>query len=284
MAEQTRQHKPERQIIPASKPKTLPSTVHHATASGGQTLDAKTQQTLGPRFGHDFSQVRIHADSHAAESAQALGANAYAVGSDIVFGEGKYAPGTSDTERLLAHELTHVVQQARYGAGDPSRPSQRGDASEREADSVAAQVMMGRSVQVQAMPDAAVARDPSDKPFWNPSDKPSWNPSDKPRWDPNEDLFTRDNTGSWMDKLFGLDRTKSFQESWLDGLLGPESPAHIKEGDSDLTKLGRAGYSVGAGMVAGVGVPAADLLDTLAYGPFGVMESQIKQEPTEAHE
>jgi len=63
------------------------------------------------RIGHDFSQVRVHADARAAESAGAVNALAYTVGQDIVFGPGRYAPQTSEGRRLLAHELTHVVQQ-----------------------------------------------------------------------------------------------------------------------------------------------------------------------------
>ena len=66
------------------------------------------------RFGHDFSQVRVHKDGVAAESAQAVNANAYTVGQNVVFGPGQYRQGTSDGMRLLAHELTHVVQQERW--------------------------------------------------------------------------------------------------------------------------------------------------------------------------
>ena len=65
-----------------------------------------------PRFGYDFSKVRIHADNRAVETAQALNARAFIVGRDIVFGAGEYAPKTPQGKRLIAHELTHVVQQA----------------------------------------------------------------------------------------------------------------------------------------------------------------------------
>jgi hypothetical protein len=71
---------------------------------------------------HDFGQVRIHTGSTAAESARAIGARAYTVGHDIVFGAGEYAPHTGTGRRLLAHELTHVVQQ-----GGDVRASQGGD-------------------------------------------------------------------------------------------------------------------------------------------------------------
>ena len=83
---------------------------------GGQPLDRDTREFMEPRFGHDFSQVRIHTNARAAESAQSVQARAYAVGGDVVFGPGQYAPGSSDGKRLLAHELTHTVQQ---GAAAP---------------------------------------------------------------------------------------------------------------------------------------------------------------------
>jgi outer membrane protein OmpA-like peptidoglycan-associated protein len=78
------------------------------------------------RFGADFSGVRVHDDARAAESARAVDAHAYTVGSDIVFAPGRYAPGTSGGDRLLAHELAHVVQDAprtlaRKEAADPGR-------------------------------------------------------------------------------------------------------------------------------------------------------------------
>jgi hypothetical protein len=80
-------------------------------------LESATRRLLEPRFGHDFAHVRIHADRRAAESAEAVGAVAYTVGSDIVFGAGRYAPAQREGTQLLAHELTHVVQQDRAAPG-----------------------------------------------------------------------------------------------------------------------------------------------------------------------
>lgn len=88
--------------------------VQSTLAASGAPLDSRTRGFMESRFGHDFSRVRIHADSGAAASARALRAHAYTVGSDIVFGAGRYAPNTAGGQRLLAHELAHVVQQ---GAG-----------------------------------------------------------------------------------------------------------------------------------------------------------------------
>ena len=81
------------------------------SSGGGQPLDESTRSFMEPRFGHDFSRVRVHADERAAESARAVNALAYTVGQDVVFGGGQYEPGTNEGKKLLAHELTHVVQQ-----------------------------------------------------------------------------------------------------------------------------------------------------------------------------
>lgn len=82
-----------------------------AFRSGGQPLPESVRTFFEPRLGQDFSQVRIHTDDQAAETAHALNARAYTVGCHIVFGPGQYAPGTGVGNRLMAHELTHVVQQ-----------------------------------------------------------------------------------------------------------------------------------------------------------------------------
>ena len=90
----------------------VPLPVQQALNSRGQPLDAATRAFMEPRFGHDFARVRVYADDRAAESARALNASAYTVAPNIVFGAGQYAPQTDTGRRLLAHELTHVVQQA----------------------------------------------------------------------------------------------------------------------------------------------------------------------------
>ncbi len=89
----------------------VPLVVHEVLSSPGQPLDAGTKAFIEPRFGHDFSQVRVHTDAKSAESAKSVNALAYTVGRDVVFGMGQYEPGKSEGRRLLAHELTHVVQQ-----------------------------------------------------------------------------------------------------------------------------------------------------------------------------
>ncbi len=84
----------------------------------GQALPPSTRQFFEPRFGQDFSHVRIHADSTAADSAHAISARAYTHEDQIVFGAGHYSPETESGKKLLAHELTHVVQQGRSRKSD----------------------------------------------------------------------------------------------------------------------------------------------------------------------
>jgi hypothetical protein len=86
--------------------------VYKAIGSAGRPLDASARTYFEPRFGHDFSRVRVHSDSVADEAAVAIDARAYAVGSHLVFAAGQYAPHTQEGKQLLAHELTHVVQQS----------------------------------------------------------------------------------------------------------------------------------------------------------------------------
>lgn len=82
-----------------------------SSLSGGRGLDENERSFFEPKIGYDFSQVKVHTDAAANESARAVNALAYTTGNDIVFASGKYQPGTNEGKRLLAHELTHVVQQ-----------------------------------------------------------------------------------------------------------------------------------------------------------------------------
>jgi hypothetical protein len=88
-----------------------PTIVRDVLASSGQLLDGSARQFMESRMGHDFSKVQIHTDGKAAESAAAVHALAYTSGNHVVFNRGQYAPDTEGGKRLLAHELTHVVQQ-----------------------------------------------------------------------------------------------------------------------------------------------------------------------------
>ena len=80
---------------------------------GGQPLSENDRAFFEPHFGRDFSKVRVHADTLGAEAARTVNARAFTVGRDVIFGAGHYAPGTSEGRRLMAHELTHVLQQSK---------------------------------------------------------------------------------------------------------------------------------------------------------------------------
>lgn len=140
----------QRQAGGSSGPSIAPHIVHDVLRSPGQPLDAGTRAYFDSRFGHDFSQVRVHTDQRAAESARAVSAQAYTVGSDVVFGEHRYAPETSSGRRLLAHELTHVIQQGGARGSGPLMVNRSGDDCEGEADRVASRLTSGATEPVGA--------------------------------------------------------------------------------------------------------------------------------------
>jgi uncharacterized protein DUF4157/LysM domain-containing protein len=96
---------------PSSAAPEAPRIVHDVLRTSGNALDARVREHVEPHFGYAFDAVRVHTDAPSAESARAVGALAYTVGRHIVFDSGQYAPETHTGRRLLAHELTHVVQQ-----------------------------------------------------------------------------------------------------------------------------------------------------------------------------
>jgi hypothetical protein len=106
----------------------IPAGVGETLRSSGRPLDRRARTFLEPRFGHDFSGVRVHTDSTAAASASAINALAYTAGEHIVFATGHYDPSSRDGQRLLAHELTHVIQQRGHVTA-PRLPSMTSSAS-----------------------------------------------------------------------------------------------------------------------------------------------------------
>jgi hypothetical protein len=126
----------QRKATNQAEPSAVPPIMHEVLRSPGQPLDADPRVFMERRFGHDFSRVRVHTDSRAVESAQAVNALAYTVGEDIVFGEDRYSPLTRHGRQLLAHELTHVVQQQAVSPELVASPD-AGNSAEREAEAVA---------------------------------------------------------------------------------------------------------------------------------------------------
>jgi hypothetical protein len=115
----------------------VPSLVHETLRSAGQPLDERVRTYFERRLGWDFGQVRIHTDSRAAESAAAVEALAYTVGTHIAFGRGQYEPSSPGGRTLLAHELIHTMQQEGATASPSLRVSAHDGAVEREAHQVA---------------------------------------------------------------------------------------------------------------------------------------------------
>lgn len=141
-----REGKLQRAAISLSPANKAPPIVHDVLRSPGQPLDVGMRAYMEPRFGHDFSDVRVHTDAVAAQSAQAVDALAYTVGRHIVFDAGQYAPGTGAGQRLLAHELAHTVQQDQHGieAHTGILMGRPGDPAEHEARHAAEQVPAGQ--------------------------------------------------------------------------------------------------------------------------------------------
>ena len=144
---------------------TAPAIVNSVLSSPGQPLGAETRAFMESSLGHDFSQVRIHVDQKAAESARAVNALAYTVGSDVVFRESQYSPHTAEGRRLLAHELTHVVQQRGHNATS-ARGVTLDDSPEleQEADRVAAAINGRPENAISSRGPQGVQRQPASKP------------------------------------------------------------------------------------------------------------------------
>jgi hypothetical protein len=113
----------------------------HAAGPGSAPMPAAARPFFEPRFGRDFASVRVHTDGQASQAARAMRARAYTVGRDILFVRGEFSPRTAEGKRLLAHELTHVVQQ---GAGAPLR----GDVTPAAASEGVAPVQVARAGQM----------------------------------------------------------------------------------------------------------------------------------------
>ncbi len=143
----------------------VPPIVHEVLESPGQPLEKDTRGFMESRFGHDFSQVQVHTDDKAAESARVVSARAYTVGHSIVFAKGEYQPAKVSGRKLLAHELTHIIQQANpLPASDmtPASISHPHDTSEIEASHIAKAVMDAKPTPSIGRSSPAVARQDND--------------------------------------------------------------------------------------------------------------------------
>jgi hypothetical protein len=142
-------------LFPPDRPSVAPpEAVPVALGSPGRPLDSVTRASFETSFGHDFSRVRVHTGTAAAQSALDADADAYTVGQHIVFGARRFVPETREGRRLLSHELTHVVQQAAGGSAPP------GAAEEQDAHSAARALEAGRRPRVRAKSAIGLAAQP----------------------------------------------------------------------------------------------------------------------------
>ena len=130
----------------------------------GERLPVDIRGYFEPRFGADFSNVRLHRDQAGAQAAEAAGAKAFTVGQHIAFNEGRFEPGTFAGRQLLGHELAHVVQQSRGGAV-PS--GHRGSELERDASRAGQAAALGVSqIPVRTSSGVGLARDEKKDDDW----------------------------------------------------------------------------------------------------------------------
>lgn len=126
--------------------------VHEVIDRPGQALDHPVRSLMESRFGHNFNKVRVYTNSEAAASAQALQANAYSIGHSIVFNQNRYKPTSMSGQRLIAHELAHLIQQNRgdidQAYTDPLSVNRPNDIHEQEAEKASQQVLNGSRATV----------------------------------------------------------------------------------------------------------------------------------------
>ncbi|MGE5140536.1 MAG: DUF4157 domain-containing protein, partial [Rudaea sp.] len=151
---------PQRTSSSSSGPSVAPPSVDAGLRSEGEPLDTDSRRTMEERLGQDFGEVRVHRGIEAEDSAQAIAARAFTVGRDIVFAAGEYQPHTQSGRQLLAHELSHVIQQSgsrRHLPGESLQITAAYDPSEVQAEQVATRAG-ARSLSQFAEP--AVQRQP----------------------------------------------------------------------------------------------------------------------------
>lgn len=235
----------QRRATEGAGPSGVPPIVHEVLRSPGQPLDAETRAFMEPRFGHDFSRVRVHTGARAAESARAVNALAYTVGRDVVFGEGQYAPGASAGRRLLAHELAHVVQQ---GAGPWNVANLPLDSptseSEQTARRIGSRIAAGGNVQVTPHVGPLLQRDlATTEPMPPPGAQPDLTEAqilealrfNRMRYDEAntrliQSILGGPVTGQWTrDNILAIAATQELYGLVKDGKVGPETFRFIVE-------------------------------------------------------
>jgi Domain of unknown function (DUF4157) len=169
--------------------------------SHGQPLDSQARAVLEPRFGHNFGDVRVYADGQADQLAQDYQARAFTVGQDVYFRSGEYDPQTPSGMGLLAHELTHTIQQR--GAAPVSSSLERDIEGEREAHIASSAVMNGRNASVTGSSPISV------QCFQGPDEE----------WRQNKDSLERSRNVSTVQAIPGLGNILSASMAGVQGAM-----------------------------------------------------------------
>ncbi|MEN3331906.1 MAG: hypothetical protein V7641_1271 [Blastocatellia bacterium] len=206
-----------------------PPIVQDVLRASGQPLDEPTRAFFEPRFGHDFSHVRVHTAAQAAESARAVNALAYTVGRDIVFEAGQYNPASTSGRQLLAHELAHVVQQRSGAASDGYTLLSTDNGAEREAENAARSVVNNQRPQLnQSLSPTHIGRvtkPGAEAPATGTAGTPGPAPAPNPAANPKPQKLRFDILGadtalvSFLAKEAGLSRNPDLHVSSLADLI-----------------------------------------------------------------
>jgi hypothetical protein len=229
-----------------------------APSTGGRPLDPSARVEMEAHLGADLTRVRVHTDPAASASAAALGARAYTVGHDVVFGPGEYRPADPAGRALLAHELTHVVQQARGGATQvgSERP-------EREATASAAGLMAGHGPPPIIVGSATgIARQPKAEATpvqtqTQPDDTLSTTE------DAIVELLTRQALGTGLQQRMGTAALRGFIAELRRQLKAHDPVAKFTSTIRELMEPKNSAAFIGGevvGLVAGLVSPVTDLL------------------------
>lgn len=222
----------------------VPSIVNEVLASPGHPIDASTRSFMDERFGYDFSAVRLHTDSRAAESAHEVGAKAYTVGQSVVFGQGHYSPTASEGKRMFAHELAHVVQQSRGGS-----PSSNDAGLEREADRTSETIGSGGFAHVSGRANPSVQR----------LEAPTSGKEDVTKLviDGVASSLGLNSTSSRLIRSGISGAIEGFGQQWTEGKTGEHLGGHVKDLSLRDVPAIIGGYVVGA--IQGLVSPITDL-------------------------
>lgn len=225
----------QRRAANEAHPVEVPPSVNEILSFNGQPLDAGTRGFMESRFGHDFSKVRVHIDARAAESARAVNASAYTIGADVIFGASQYKPGTTTGNKLLAHELTHVVQQNRFSAFQGQLTiGPAGDRFEQEADHVSDKVARGEDAAVENSMTVSSAnlmqRDLSTPPPAAPEPaQPNLTPQQiQQAIDFNRERYDRTNT-RLIQNILGGDVTGEWNEGNIEAIAATQEQYGLKK-------------------------------------------------------